>query len=106
MDDSLILFSKKLKILRNKRKLTLEKLAEMAGISTNHLSKLEAHNTKPSFTSIVNLANALDVELKELFNFDELKDASFIRDEFEKLLKYSNEEHLKLLYKIHKDLIN
>lgn len=106
MNNDLILFSKKLKILRKKRKLTLEKLAEMADISTNHLSKLESHNARPSFTSIVNLAKALDVELKELFNFDELKDASFIRDEFKKLLKYSNEEHLKMLYKIHRDLIN
>ena len=106
MQDDLKLFSKKVKMLRNKRKLTLEKLAEMAGISTNHLSKLEASKTKPSFGLISKLATALDVELKELFNFDELKDPSFIKDEFEKLIKYSNEEHLKLLYKIHRDLIS
>lgn len=106
MDNDLILFSKKLKILRNKRKFTLEKLAEMVDISPNHLSKLEASNTRPSSDLISRLAKSLDVELKELFNFDDLKDPSFIKDEFKKLLKCSSDEHLQLLYKIHRDLIN
>ena len=106
MQDDLKLFSKKLKMLRNKRKLTLEKLSEMANISPNHLSKLEASNTNPSFGLISKLATALDVELKELFNFDELKPPSFIKDEFKKLMKCSSDEHLKLLYKIHRDLIS
>lgn len=100
------LFAKRLKILRKKRKLTLEKLAELVEVSTNHISKLEAANANPSFILITRLAKALNVELKELFNFDDLQDPDYIRDEFEKLLNFSNDEHIQLLYKIHKDLIN
>lgn len=106
MESDLILFSKKLRILRKKRKLTMEKLAELCDLTPNHIAKLEAAKSNPSFFSISKIAKALNVELKELFNFDELKDENFIKDEFEKLIKYSDSEHLSLLYKIHKDIIN
>lgn len=106
MESDLILFSKKLRTLRKKRKLTMEKLAELCDLTPNHIAKLEAAKSNPSFLSISKIAKALNVELKELFNFDELKDENFIKDEFEKLIKFSDSEHLRLLYKIHKDIIN
>ena len=61
------------------------------------------------FASIHNLeriALALNVEIKEFFNFDGLKDVNYIKEEFKKMIKYSDEKHLQLLYKIHNDLIN
>ncbi len=106
MKSDLELFSQKLKILRQKRKLTLEKLSELSDLSPNHIAKLEASKTNPSFNSICSLAAALQVEIKELFNFDDLKDKEFIKDEFQKLINYSDVKHLQLLYKIHKDIIN
>ena len=105
MQTDLELFARKLKLIRQKRKFTLEKLEEVSNLTPNHIAKLEAGKSNPSFNSISELAHALNVELKELFNFDELKDENYIREEFKKLINYSDEKHLQLLYKVHRDLI-
>ncbi len=100
------LFAARLAYLREKRGFTQEKLAEMVGRSTNHISKIETAGANPSFELIVMLSNALNVEIKELFNFDSLQDINCIKSEFRNYLKNPDEKHLKMLYKIHKDLLN
>ena len=104
MKNDLELFATKLKILRQKRRLTLEKLAELADLTPNHISKLEAAKSHPSFSSIGNLAKALDVEIRDLFNFDDLNDRKYIVNEFNKILRNATTAHLQLLYRIHKSL--
>lgn len=100
------LLAKRLKQLRKSRGLTQEKLAELIGRDTKHISKLEIAGSYPSIETLERIARVLDVELKDIFNFDGLKDQNFIKEEFNKLLQYSDEKHLQMLYKIHKDLIN
>lgn len=96
----------RIKQLRKSRGLTQEKLAELIGRDTKHISKLEIAGSYPSIETLERIANVLDVEIKEIFNFDGLKDKSYIKEEFQKLLQFSDEKHLQTLYKIHKDLIN
>lgn len=100
------LLAKRLKQLRKSRGLTQEKLAELIGRDTKHISKLEIAGSYPSIETLERIANVLDVELKDIFNFDGLKEKNYIKEEFKKLLQYSDEKHLQILYKIHKDLIN
>lgn len=73
---------------------------------SKHISKLEIAGSYPSIETLERIASVLGVEIKEFFNFDGLKDANYVRDELKKLLKYSDEKHLQLLYKIHNDIIN
>lgn len=96
----------RLKQLRKSRGLTQDKLAELIGRDTKHISKLEIAGSYPSIETLDRIAVALNVEIKEFFNFDGLKDANYIKEEFVKMLKYSDENHLQLLYKIHNDIIN
>ncbi len=96
----------RLKQLRKSRGLTQEKLAELIGRDTKHISKLEIAGSYPSIETLDRIANVLNVEIKEFFNFDGLKDKNYIKEEFTKLINYSDEKHLQILYKIHKDLIN
>ena len=105
MNDSLILFAKRLKFLRNQRKLTLEKLSELVDMSPNHISKLEGARTNPSFPLISKLAYALNVEMKDLFDFDVEYEDAYVKKEFENLLKTSDTKYLRTLYKIHKELV-
>lgn len=100
------LLAMRLKELRKSRGLTQERLAEMIGRDTKHISKLEIAGSYPSIETLERIANALNVELKDIFNFDGFQDKNYITDEFTKLLKYSDEKYLKTLYKIHKELIN
>ena len=69
MNDTLVMLGKRIADLRTKRGFTQEKLAELIEYSTNHISKLELARTNPSFDLLVNISKALDVEMKELFNF-------------------------------------
>lgn len=104
MNTELEILAKRIAYLRNKRKLTQEQLAEMSECSTNHISKLESARTNPSFDLLVNLAHSLNVELKELFYFDEYKTSEFVRNELDTLIKKSDDNKVQLLYKIFKSI--
>lgn len=61
---------KRIKQLRTEKGLTQEKLAELAGINAKFEGRIEAAINKPSLDTIVKLAKALDVEVLELFKFN------------------------------------
>ncbi|MFI3300846.1 MAG: helix-turn-helix transcriptional regulator [Candidatus Gastranaerophilales bacterium] len=71
MEENLIYLKlgKQIKFLRENAHLTQEKLAEKCGISLDYLGKIEVNINKPGFKTIIKIANALNVSLKELFNF-------------------------------------
>lgn len=60
---------RRIKVLREKAHLTQEKLAEKCGISLDYLGKIEVNINKPGLKTVLRLANALDVPIKELFDF-------------------------------------
>jgi DNA-binding XRE family transcriptional regulator len=55
-------------LFRRTRGLSQEDLAWDAGISTTHLSRIERGRTNPSWLVMVNIAEALDCELVEIFD--------------------------------------
>lgn len=59
-----------LRVERIRRKLTQEQLAEMADISTKHLTKIENGHVTPSSFMVYNLAKALNVSMDRLFRED------------------------------------
>ncbi len=63
------LLGKRIKTLRENAYLTQEKLAEKAGISLDYLGKIEVSINKPGIRTILKLANALDIPIKEFFEF-------------------------------------
>ena len=48
---------------RRKQGVTQENLAEMRGISTHHISKIECGKTAAKFESILNICSALDISM-------------------------------------------
>lgn len=57
---------------RKKKGLTQLQLAEQVGISRTHLSNIEAPNVLTTFssTTLFDIADALDVKLCDLFDFE------------------------------------
>ena len=55
-----------IRALRLERGMTLDQLADGAGISASHLSRLERGQAEPSFTVAAALAEAIGVSLSEL----------------------------------------
>ena len=58
---------KRIKILREEKHLTQEKLAEKAGISLDYLGKVEVNINRPGLKTLLKLAQALEISMEELF---------------------------------------
>ena len=63
-------FGNRVRVLRGERRLTQEKLAELAGISVDFLSLIERGKNSPSFENLAELADVLGVSVAQLFTFE------------------------------------
>ena len=59
----------KIRIERQKRKISQEKLAELAELNRNSVGLIERGETNVTLKNLENIANALNIDIKELFNF-------------------------------------
>ncbi|MBO6086776.1 helix-turn-helix transcriptional regulator [bacterium] len=96
---------KRIKELRGKRKISQEKLAEMAEISQNMLSGIETGNNFCSAETLEKIIIALDVEPNELFDFGHQRDNNELLNDINKILS-KNPEKLKEIYKIIRAVVN
>ena len=56
-----------IKQIRQKEKISLNKLSEKSGISTTHINDIENNIKSPSLLVMVRLSKALNVEITELY---------------------------------------
>ena len=66
-------FGKRLQLLRRQAGLTQEQLAEQVEISVDFLSLVERGVNAPSFDNLEKISKALDIEVRELFDFTKHK---------------------------------
>ncbi|WGQ10776.1 helix-turn-helix transcriptional regulator [Pedobacter gandavensis] len=59
--------------LRNNKKLSMEKLAELSGIDYRQLSYIELGQTDPSLSTLCALCNGLEISLAELMDTETLR---------------------------------
>lgn len=97
---------KRIAELRNKRNMTQDRLAELVNYSTNHIAKLESARTNPSFELLVSIASALNIELKELFNFPEQHTEKYIRNQLINVVNSTDYKTLKIMYDFYAVLSN
>jgi len=64
-------FGERIRQLRTSKGLTQEELAEAVGVSTDFISLIERGERAPSFENLERLAEALGVNVAELFDFQE-----------------------------------
>lgn len=89
------IFGKKLRLIRKSKKLTQEKLSELADLDPQHYCKIEAGTYFPSSKTLVKIANTFGIEISELFKNDNSEN-----EDLEKLLfeiKQLNPEELIFL---------
>ena len=65
------ILSLKLKLERTKRALSQEKLAALANISVLTVSGIERKLNYPSIETLAQIADALEIKLCDLLNFDQ-----------------------------------
>lgn len=62
--------AKKLRIERAKRRISQERLAELADLHRTTISAIEREKFFPTIDNVAKIANALDLSIEEMFNFD------------------------------------
>ncbi len=65
-----------------------------------HVSRLELGKSYPTIERLERIAGALDVPLKEFFDFMHLDNPDSRTEELEQLVKGMSEEYQRIIYKI------
>ena len=94
------LLGARIKELRKNRKLTQEQLSEKINIDPKHLSRIEVGKSYPSLDTLENISKALNVEMKDLFEFVHLQRGRTIADNLKELLNEASEDKQRLILKI------
>ena len=82
MQSSIKLFGKRIKEIRKRQNITQEELAEILNIDNQTISRIETGAFFTSYDNIEKMSKILNVEIKDFFDFDHLKD----KDELKKYL--------------------
>ncbi len=93
---------KKIKRMRINRKLTQEKLAELADISQRALSSIEAGDNFVTAETLDKLLLALNTTTEELFSINHLKSRTDLRKEIDNKLDLlmQDPQKMEIIYKI------
>lgn len=70
-NDFIIAFGKHLRQVRKSKGLSMEKLAQAAGLEYSQISDIELGIINTTISTVSLIAEALDISPKELFNFQE-----------------------------------
>ena len=90
-------FGKRLKELRRSLNMTQEQFAEKIGMDTQNFCKMENGNHFPQPKNLVKIAKTLNVEMKELFDFNHINDK--LLDEIILYLKNAKSNEIVFIYK-------
>jgi len=67
--DTIFKLGQKIRVERQKRKMSQEKLAEYAELNRNFVGMVERGETNITIKNLESIANAFEIDIKELFNF-------------------------------------
>ena len=99
------LIGKRIKELRKKRGLSQEQLSEKAEITPNYLSRVERGTENPTLDMFIKLANALEVEMWEMFDFGHRGSRRDLKSILNKIAGEADEENLMLAIKVLRAII-
>ena len=94
------LLGERIRELRKVRGLTQEQFAELIEVEQKHVSRLELGKSFPTIERLEKIAHALQIPLKDIFDFIHLADQDTRSTSIDEMLKGLNEENQKIAYKI------
>lgn len=66
-NDAVKSFGEKVRLMRKERKMPMQTLANIAEIELSQIYRIETGKINPKLTTILKIATALEVDVKELF---------------------------------------
>ena len=100
-EDVKVLLGSRIRSLRNMKGWTQQELGEQADVNYKFVGEIERGQQNPSFAVLVKIADALEVELPEMFRFDqEALSRNEIEREIVRIVKFISEEDLGRLLSV------
>lgn len=103
--NNLKLFGKRIKELRKNKKLTQEQLGELVRIDYKQIGNIETGTYFTTMPTLEKIANALDVEIAELFNYSHKNTRRFLIEKPIQMLSNASDENLAILYRVIKSIL-
>ncbi len=98
---ALRLFGRRVRAARKAARLTMEEASERADLNTAYLWEVERGEKRPSFETILALANALDVPPIIFFQFERAEtDPAILRQRIEGVLEHCTAPQLLQAYRV------
>jgi transcriptional regulator with XRE-family HTH domain len=95
-----VLLGERIRELRKARGLTQEQLAELVEVEQKHVSRLELGKSYPTIERLEKIAEALNVQLKDFFDFMHLDSPDTRALKIDELVKGMNEDYQRIIFKI------
>jgi transcriptional regulator with XRE-family HTH domain len=100
MADSKTLVGKHIKKLRQERGVSQEGLAEKISMNPKYLSSIERGKANPTLDTFIRIADALEVDLPELFSYERATSPKELAELVASLITEGNETKLRLAAKV------
>ena len=98
--DTKKLIGMRIKEIRRSKGLSQEQLAERADINSKYLSRMERGTENPTLDMFIKLANALGIEMWEMFDFGHFVSNKELKGAIQNITKTADEPTLRLALKI------
>lgn len=99
------LLGARIKELRKKTQISQEVLANKIGMTSKNLSRIEAGRGYPTLDNLEIIANLLDVDMKDLFEFQHLKSADSVADAINSIVQTASDKDMQLFLKLLRALV-
>ncbi|MDD2338532.1 MAG: helix-turn-helix transcriptional regulator [Geobacteraceae bacterium] len=99
------LLGERIRELRKVRGFTQEQLAEYIEVEQKHVSRLELGKSFPTIERLEKIADALNVPIRDFFDYIHLADIGTRTKSIEELLKCLDEDNQKIAYKIFRGVV-
>ncbi len=100
MDNLKKKFGQRVRIIRQKRNLSQEELAEKIDIAVNNMGKIERGESFVTAVTLDKLASVLDVKVEDFFKFDSFVSTDEMKAELD--LEKMSDEEIRQLYRFYK----
>ena len=94
------LLGNRIRSLRLKKELSLDKLGELAGLNGKYLGEVERGSSNISVVNLSKLAGVLEVPLQSLLTFGHERPRAELIQDLHQRIEKSNDTQLKTIYRV------
>ena len=99
------LLGARIKEIRKERQLSQERLAEKVGVEPKQISRIEGSKSSPSMETLEAIARELQVEMKDLLDYQHLQKEVNIEDQAIQILRMMDDKTKRLAIRLLRTLV-